>query len=79
MNSTIKDLRLHTKVLLDMVQCGEEVIMTFRGKPYAKLVPYKESKNNTEKHDELFGIWENRTEMANVNSHVREIRKGRSL
>jgi len=79
MQSTIKELSLHTKELLDMVQRGEEVIIMFRGKPYAKLVPFKESRNNTEKPDELFGIWENRAEMTNVNSYVREIRKGRYL
>jgi len=75
--STAKELRFHTKELLESVSRGEEVIITFRGKPYAKLVPLKESKNNIEKSNELFGIWKNRTDLENVDSYVREIRKGR--
>ena len=79
MYSTAKALRFHTKELLESVSRGEEVIITFRGKPYAKLVPMKESKNKVEKSTELFGIWKNRTDMEDVNSYVREIRKGRFL
>ncbi|MBU0560102.1 MAG: type II toxin-antitoxin system prevent-host-death family antitoxin [Bacteroidetes bacterium] len=77
MYSTAKELRFHTKELLESVSRGEEVIITFRGKPYAKLVPLKESKNNIEKSNELFGIWKNRTDLENVDSYIREIRKGR--
>jgi len=79
MHSTTKEVRLHTKELLDMVRSGQEIIITFQGKPYAKLVTFIESESNTEKSDELFGIWENRVGMADVNSYVREIRKGRHL
>jgi len=79
MYSTAKALRFHTKELLESVSRGEEVIITFRGKPYAKLVPIKESKKNAEKANELFGLWKNRADLANVNSFVREIRKGRFL
>ncbi|MFH1527793.1 MAG: type II toxin-antitoxin system prevent-host-death family antitoxin [Bacteroidota bacterium] len=77
MYSTAKELRFHTKELLESVSRGEEVIITFRGKPYAKLVPLKESKNNIEKSNELFGIWKNRTDLEDVDSYIREIRKGR--
>ena len=79
MYSTAKALRFHTKELLESVSRGEEVIITFRGKPYAKLVPLKKSKNNIEKSNELFGIWKNRTDSEDVNSYVSKIRKGRSL
>jgi prevent-host-death family protein len=77
MHSTAKGLRFHTKELLDSVSRGEEVIITFRGKPYAKLVPIKEPKNNSEKSNELFGIWKNREDLADVNSYIRKIREGR--
>jgi len=79
MYSTAKALRFHTKELLESVSRGEEVIITFRGKPYAKLVPMKEPKDKVEKSNELFGIWKNRTDIEDVNSYVREIRKGRFL
>lgn len=44
MKATAKDLRFHSKELLDTVNSGEEVIITYRGNPCAKLVPYLETK-----------------------------------
>ena len=40
MEATAKDLRFHVKELLDAVSRGEEVTITYRGEPCAKLVPY---------------------------------------
>jgi prevent-host-death family protein len=39
MKTTAKDLRFNSKELLDTVNRGEEVIITFRGKPCAKPIP----------------------------------------
>ena len=44
MKATAKDLRFHSKELLDTVNRGEDVVITFRGKPCAKLIPYREKK-----------------------------------
>ena len=56
MKATAKDLRFQLRELLNTINRGEEVIITYRGKPCAKLVPYQnEGKKN--KEDELFGIW----------------------
>jgi len=41
MKATTKDLRLRTKELLETVSRGEEVVITCRGKPCAKLVPFE--------------------------------------
>lgn len=79
MYSTAKELRFHTKELLESVSRGEEVVITFRGKPYAKLVPFQESKKNQEINKELFGIWKDRDDMEDVDSYVRRIRKERFL
>ena len=79
MYSTAKELRFHTKELLESVSRGEEVIITFRGKPYAKLVPIKESVKKSNETNELFGIWKDRTDLENVNSYIRNIRKERFL
>ena len=77
MQSSAKELRFHTKEILDSVHRGEEVVITFRGKPYAKIVPLKESKKDKDSKNELFGIWKNRKDMENVNEYIRNIRKGR--
>jgi len=77
MYSTAKELRFHTKELLESISRGEEVIITFRGKPYAKLVPLKESGKDLKDTKELFGIWKDRKDLEDVNSYVRKIRKER--
>ena len=77
MQSTAKELRFHTKEILNSVNRGEEIIITFRGKPYAKIVPLKESKKDKDSKNELFGIWKDRKDMENVNEYVRNLRKSR--
>lgn len=78
MKATAKDLRFHSKELLDTVNRGEEVVITFRGKPCAKLVPYQEIKKNIKRvKSELFGIWKDYDETQNVDEYVRSLRKGR--
>ena len=75
MKATAKDLRFHSKELIDSVSRGEEVVITFRGKPCAKLVPYQELKNKTEEN-EVFGMWKDNDIVDNVNEYVRNLRKG---
>ncbi len=79
MYSTAKDLRFNTKELLESVSRGEEVIITFRGKPYAKLVPLNKTEKKINETNELFGIWKDRDDLEDVASYVRELRKGRVL
>jgi prevent-host-death family protein len=76
MRATAKDLRFHSKDLLDSVNRGEDVVITFRGKPCAKLVPYQEQKKKTG-GNELFGIWKDNDAIQNVDKYVRNLRKGR--
>ena len=76
MKATAKDLRFHSKELIDSVSRGEEVVITFRGKPCAKLVPYQEFKDKTEEN-EAFGMWKDNDIVDNVNEYVRNLRKGR--
>lgn len=76
MKATAKDLRFHSKELINTVKRGEEVIITFRGKPCAKLVPFMEKKGNKNK-SELFGMWNDYKLIENVDEYVRDVRKGR--
>lgn len=76
MKATAKDLRFHSKELLDSVKRGEEVVITFRGKPCAKLIPYEEKKEEAVKN-ELYGIWEDNDIVQDVEEYVRGLRKGR--
>jgi len=76
MKATAKDLRFNSKGLLDAVSRGEEVVITFRGKPCAKLIPYMEKSEETGRN-ELFGIWKNSDRVQDVDGYVRGLRKGR--
>ena len=76
MKATAKDLRFHSRELLDTVNRGEEVVITFRGKPCAKLIPYREKKKKITKN-ELFGIWKENDNVQKVDEYVRGLRKGR--
>jgi prevent-host-death family protein len=76
MRATAKDLRFHSTELLNTVKRGEEVVITYRGKPCAKLVPIvEETQPGTP--NELFGIWKDNDQTEDVESYVRNIRKGR--
>jgi prevent-host-death family protein len=76
MKATAKDLRFHAKELLDSVNRGEEVVITFRGKPCAKLVPIQEQKKKIGKN-ELFGMWKDNDRVGNIDEYVRTLRRGR--
>lgn len=79
MKATAKDLRVHSKGLLDAVSKGEDVVITFRGKPCARLVPYEETARVAvlDDKDELFGIWADRVDIESVEDYMQNLRKGR--
>ena len=78
MQATAKDLRFHSKELLESVSRGEEVIITFHGKPYAKLIPIRrEKKKSYDDENKLFGIWKDNPAISNVEEYSRKLRKGR--
>jgi prevent-host-death family protein len=79
MESTAKNLRFHTKELLDTVSRGEEVTITHRGKPCAKLVPIEKNMSDTDDISSLFGIWEDYDKASQVDEYVRQLRRGRFL
>ena len=79
MQATSKDLRFHTKEILDAAMRGEEVVITFHGKPYAKIVPITTGSNQDNKQNDFCGMWKDRTDMDDIESYVRNLRKRRSL
>ncbi len=77
MEATAKDLRFHSKELLESVDCGEEVIITYHGKPRAKLVPINKKNMVVREEQEIFGIWKDNDAVKDVDKYVRDLRKGR--
>ncbi len=76
MIATAKDLRFHSKKLIESVNRGEDVIITYRGQPCARLVPYKAKENTNDGH-QLFGMWKDNEMMDDVQAYVRNLRKRR--
>lgn len=74
MQATAKELRFNVKELLDTVTRGEEVVITYRGKRRAKLIPFEDDAGGD---DELFGMWADYQASEDVGAYVRAIRKGR--
>ena len=79
MITTAKALRFHAGKILETTMRGEDVIVTYRGKPAAKIIPFPKRKKRSPKSDthRLFGIWKDRTSLKDLDSYIRKIRKGR--
>jgi prevent-host-death family protein len=73
---SVKDLRTQARRLLEAVERGEEVVITFRGKARARVVPFGEASPRPVE-EELFGIWRDHPETEDVEGYVDRLRKGR--
>lgn len=74
MTVSAKDLRFKISMLFDMLTRGEEITITYRGKPKARLIPYDDLASEP-RSDGLFGMWQDRE--FDVDTHVRTQREGR--
>jgi len=81
MEVTTKQLRIQPGKIISQVENGQEITVTYRGKPCAKIIPLTNriSVDPEVSDDELFGIWKNRKETENVELYIRNLRKGRKL
>ena len=77
MKATARDLRFHSKEILESISRGEEVIITYRGKARAKIIPLENNEKSKTEKNELFGIWQDNDNIKNVNQYLRRLRKGR--
>lgn len=76
MTVTAKELRFNVAMLFDVLEKGENILITYRGKAKAKLIPC-DTPEKSQKSDEMFGMWADREE--SVDAMVREMRRGREF
>lgn len=76
MTVTAKDLRFKVSFLFDVLSKGEDVTITHRGKPKAKLISC-DDQARISKDDTMFGLWKDQIE--DVETMVRRIRKRREF
>jgi len=72
---TAKDLRFNISMLFNVLNKGEDVTITYRGKPKAKLVSIDDVKE--QKDTSLFGMWNDKN--IEVDSFIRDLRSGRNF
>ena len=77
MTVTAKDLRFNVNMLFDVLSKGEDITITYRGKPKAKLISTDQNSDNNKKDDSLFGLWKD--EDICVDELVRNMRRGRDF
>ncbi len=80
MKVTTKSLRTRAREILDCVDRGEPVTITYRGKPRARLVSVDDDRDTAGKSPAdlpVFGMWRDRDEMENVAGVVDSLRRGR--
>lgn len=80
MEATAKDLRLRVRELLEAVGRGEEVIITYRGEPRARLMPLSSTHDRAERRrdtEALFGIWSDHAATDDVSAYVDALREPR--
>ena len=80
MKITTNALRTRAREILDCVERGEPVTITYRGKPRAKLVKIDEERGPVSMAAggfPVFGMWKDRKDIGDVGAYVRELRSGR--
>lgn len=63
--------------MLACVERGEPVVITYRGRPRARLVPFDAVEVSAGTDMPAFGMWEDRADMEDVASYVRDLRRTR--
>jgi len=88
-----KELRGRPGKYIEQAARGTDIVITIRGKRVARLVPYVENADSTAadagesagygttgEHsvkDEIFGLWADHAETADVDGYLRTLRQGR--
>lgn len=73
---SVKNLRYQTGQVLKSLARGEKPVITFRGRPVARLIPFTPAEKRSF-HDIGFGMWKGRPDMEDVSLWLDQKRKPR--
>ncbi len=68
-----ESLNFYNSKIINRISSGDDLILTYGGKPIVKIVPLTEET----KSDEIFGLWKEHKDNVSVDNYVRNKRKGR--
>ncbi|MCA9394881.1 MAG: type II toxin-antitoxin system prevent-host-death family antitoxin [Candidatus Omnitrophica bacterium] len=74
METSIKQLRMELKEILDLVSQGKTVTVTKHGKPYAKIVPVTDGVPAVS-HESLYNLWKDRDDIQDPTQYVHDQRR----
>lgn len=79
MEASVLDLRRKMKDVKSAIDRHEHVILTYRGRKFAVIIPLEDEKHHKVKASELpaFGMWADREDMADPVAYVEKIRQPR--
>ena len=77
MKVTAKDLRFRSKHVLEAVDRGEEVLITHRGRPHARIIPADGGPREPGRRTALFGLWQDHEAAQDVDGYIDSLRQGR--
>lgn len=78
MKVSTKELRIQPGKIVAQVAIGQEITVTYRGEPVAKIVPFR-STGDREDEVSVFGMWKDHDREQSVEAQVRNVRKGRQF
>jgi prevent-host-death family protein len=80
MNVTMKELRIRPGKIIERVGHGVKVVVTYRGKPLASIMPYDINMEAPDSgSDGIFGLWKKHPRGVSVDEMVRSLRKRRTF
>jgi antitoxin (DNA-binding transcriptional repressor) of toxin-antitoxin stability system len=77
MKVSILDLGRNLSSIIKALDRDETVTLIYRGHKKATIVPAKVKTALDIQNHSAFGIWSDRDDLADVDAHVRKLRKGR--
>lgn len=77
MKASIVDLRRKTREIIEALDRGEEVTITYRGEEKGVIVPAKRRKKKyrSSREHPFFGMWKDREDMKDVHEYLRKSRE----
>lgn len=77
MKATVLDLRRRTKEIIEALDRGESVTITYRGKEKGTIVPARNKSRRSIAEFAFCGMWKDRADMKDVHAYLRRLRESR--
>lgn len=77
MTTSVTELRTSARAIWGVINRGDTVVITYRGKPCAKIVPL-DFEADAAQSDSLFGVWKDNETVDSVEDFIRDVRRVRN-